>query len=216
MPSTRNTNVLHKPHKTLDNMIRALLYQAVMLSLLLGTTACQHDLKQPTDQPSSTEKPMWKKEFSQQLPLLGHRNWILVVDQAYPLQSAAGIEIIDTQQPLKPVLGELLRMISTAGHIKPIIYTDLELNYLNDSICPGSEAARNDLKEVLKEYPLHTLLHEEVFGKLDQASKLFQVIVLKTTSRIPYSSVFIELDCGYWTTEGEQALRAKMKADAKP
>lgn len=155
---------------------------------------------------------MWRKVFNQRLPLLGHRNWILVVDQAFPLQSAPGIEVIDTQQPLKPVLSELLRTLDSAGHVKPIIYTDLELNYLDETICPGVEATRADMNAVLKTYPIHTFLHEEVFAKLDQASKLFQVLVLKTTSRIPYSSVFIELDCGYWTTEAEQALRAKMES----
>ena len=36
----------------------------------------------------------WKKEFEEILPMLGHRNWILVVDKAYPMQSADGIETI--------------------------------------------------------------------------------------------------------------------------
>lgn len=156
---------------------------------------------------------MWRKEFNRLLPLLGHRNWILVVDQAYPLQSAPGIEVIDTQHPLKPVLGEVLRAVDSAGHVKPIVYTDLELNYLDEAICPGVEAVRADMNDVLKGYPIQTILHEAVFEKLDAASKLFNVVVLKTTSRTPYSSVFIELDCGYWNDAAEKALRANMKAD---
>ncbi len=194
-------------------MTRLFLIRTVcLLSLLMATTACQRRQHSSSDQTSTTEKIMWRKVFNQRLPLLGHRNWILVVDQAFPLQSAPGIEVIDTQQPLKPVLGELFRTLDSAGHIKPIIYTDLELNYLDETICPGVDATRADMNDVLKAYPIHTFLHEEVFAKLDQASKLFHVLVLKTTSRIPYSSVFIELDCGYWTSEAEQALRTKMKA----
>jgi hypothetical protein len=36
----------------------------------------------------------WKKDLSEQLPLLGHRNWVVVADSAYPLQTAPGIETI--------------------------------------------------------------------------------------------------------------------------
>lgn len=36
----------------------------------------------------------WKKELKTQLPLLGHRNWIVVADSAYPLQTAPGIKTV--------------------------------------------------------------------------------------------------------------------------
>lgn len=186
---------------------------AILLALWM-TTSCRTPSIPEQNLPSTTtENTMWKTEFNRLLPLLGHRNWILVVDQAYPLQSAPGISTLDTQEPLKTVLDEVLHELGAAKHIKPIVYTDLELKYMDETICPGVTAVRNDLNELLQSYCVQTLLHDDVFGKLDQASKLFNVVVLKTTSQTPYSSVFIELDCGYWTSEGEQALRAAMKAD---
>jgi hypothetical protein len=36
-------------------------------------------------------------------------------------------------------------------------------------------------------------------------------VVLKTEATIPYSSVFIQLDCGYWDANKEKKLREKMK-----
>jgi hypothetical protein len=45
---------------------------------------------------------------------------------------------------------------------------------------------------------------------IDHASKLFKVMVLKTNETIPYSSVFIELDCKYWSGENEILLRDKL------
>jgi hypothetical protein len=36
--------------------------------------------------------------------------------------------------------------------------------------------------------------------------------VLKTNMTLPYTSVFIELDCGYWSPEAEARLRAAMEA----
>jgi len=38
----------------------------------------------------------WKRLLARQLPELGHRNLIGVVDAAYPLQTSAGIETIVT------------------------------------------------------------------------------------------------------------------------
>jgi hypothetical protein len=58
------------------------------------------------------------------------------------------------------------------------------------------------------------LLHDSVFVKIDSASKLFSVVVLKTEETIAYSSVFIELDCKYWNSDQEKDLRKQMqKAD---
>jgi hypothetical protein len=54
-------------------------------------------------------------------------------------------------------------------------------------------------------------LHDTVFVKMDAAAKLFSITVLKTEEVIPYSSVFIELDCAYWGGDKEQALRKLMK-----
>ena len=41
----------------------------------------------------------WKARVAESMPLLGHRNWILVVDSAYPLQSSPGVETIETNSP---------------------------------------------------------------------------------------------------------------------
>ena len=104
---------------------------------------------------------MWKKEFEQLLPKLGHRNWILVVDKAFPLQSAPGIVTINTGEPMRPVLGELVRMLEKASHVKPVYYTDLELNSLSDDLCPGAEQARTEIFQALQDAQVNTILHEE-------------------------------------------------------
>jgi hypothetical protein len=51
------------------------------------------------------------------------------------------------------------------------------------------------------------LTHEEIIARLDRAGKLFRILILKSTLAIPYSSVFLELDCGYWSEEAEERLR---------
>jgi hypothetical protein len=51
------------------------------------------------------------------------------------------------------------------------------------------------------------LPHEEIIAKLDQTAQVFRVLVIKTELTIPYTSMFFELDCCYWTPEAEQRLR---------
>mgnify|MGYP003613154631 CR=1 FL=1 len=153
----------------------------------------------------------WTQEFDNLLPLLGHRNWILVVDKAYPYQSAPGITYIDTRTPLLDVLERVASSIRESTHVKPTYCTDQELLALSEDLVAGVESFKAELQKRLAGAETQTLPHESVFKKLDEASKLFNVLVLKTECTIPYSSVFIQLDCGYWTAEKEQALRAKMR-----
>ena len=47
------------------------------------------------------------------------------------------------------------------------------------------------------------------------SSKTFRVLIIKTTLTIPYTSVFLQLDCAYWSAAAESRLRAKMAAQGK-
>jgi len=159
---------------------------------------------------NSKDKPIWQTEFNQKLPLLGHRNWVLVVDKAFPLQSSAGMTVINTGEQLPVVLKEVIKSISTSTHVKSIVYTDSELSYITQDLSPGAVELKKEIFGALKGFEVNTILHEAVFAKLDEASKLFSVVVLKTESTIPYSSVFIQLDCAYWDANREKKLREKM------
>jgi D-ribose pyranose/furanose isomerase RbsD len=151
----------------------------------------------------------WENTLEERLPLLGHRNWILIVDKAFPLQNGEGIEVIYTGDSLLNVLNIVLEKLEQESHIKPIIYTDNELQYLTPELVPGINRFKKELFEVL---PVNQkqILHDTVFVEIKKASELFYVLVLKTDELIPYSSVFIELDCKYWSGENEKELRSKM------
>ena len=157
------------------------------------------------------ENTSWEALFDQRLPYLGHRNWILVVDKAYPAQSASGIEVINTGKPMREVLGKVIAALKNATHVSPIYYTDKELGFLTDELMPGVSAYRTSLEGMLKGTTQHAILHNDVFPKIDKASQLFKVLVLKTEETIAYSSVFIELDCAYWGPKNEAKLRELMK-----
>ena len=151
----------------------------------------------------------------QELPLLGHRNWIAVVDSAYPLQTSGGIETIETGADQVEIVQAVLEAIGKSRHVRPVIFTDAELKAVPESDAAGVTAYRESLSKVLErieggKVDAQALPHEQIISKLDEAGKTFHILVLKSTMTIPYTSVFIRLDCGYWTEEQEKRLRERM------
>ncbi len=158
----------------------------------------------------NTQPESWKGDFEKVLPLLGHRNWVLVVDKAFPLQNAAGMNLINTGEEIEEVLSYVLERMDSSTHVTPIIYTDKELEYI-PAFGEKETAIVERYHKLLSGVKVNSILHEEVFSKLDEASKLFSVVVLKTECTIPYTSVFMELDCRYWSGVKEEKLRALME-----
>lgn len=152
----------------------------------------------------------WQSRVMQNMTLMGHRNWILIVDSAYPLQSAPGVETIETNTSHLDVLRYVLGAINNSIHVRPDIYMDAELPYVPDADAPGASAYRDQIQHLLGDYKIESLPHERVIQQVDETSKEFHVLVLKTTMTIPYSSVFIRLDCKYWSDDAERRMRARM------
>ncbi|RME66914.1 MAG: hypothetical protein D6781_14245 [Verrucomicrobia bacterium] len=152
----------------------------------------------------------WLHTLSQRLPLLGHRNWIVIADAAYPLQTAPGIETIVADTDLTTALKAALGEIEAAPHVRPVVHLDAELDFVTDADAPGAEALRAALREALDGQQTVRLPHEEIIAKLDAAGRSFNILLIKTRETIPYTSVFIELDCGYWNARAESALRQAM------
>lgn len=152
----------------------------------------------------------WQSELDQQLPVLGHRNWILIVDKAFPAQNSEGIITINTGEKLLPVLKYTLKEIEQSTHVKPSIFMDKELNFITSTQVSDINRYRDSLRFVLTDSNVELIKHDSVFVKIDKASKLFRIIVLKTEEVIPYSSVFIQLDCKYWNEQNQQVLEHLM------
>jgi len=153
----------------------------------------------------------WRKELAKQLPAMGHRNWILVVDAAYPLQSKSGITTIVTNGNQQDVVKEVLEAIKNAPHISPEIFLDKEIDFVRERDADGIEAYRKQLDRILDDEKITKVLHEELIADIDEAAKVFNILVLKTNMTLPYTSVFFRLDCGYWNAKQEQRLRESMK-----
>jgi hypothetical protein len=155
----------------------------------------------------------WHAKMNRQMPLLGHRNWIVIADSAYPWQTSPGIETVYTHAGQIEVVKSVLNAVAKAPHVRPIVYTDAELKFVPEGNAPGISTYRDQLREVLGNADVQSLPHEQIIAKLDEAGKTFHVLLLKTDLTLPYTSVFLQLDCGYWTAEAEQQLRDTIKAE---
>ncbi len=175
----------------------------MLVSFVLLTASCSQ--KKPLE-----DLKTWKEVLEEDLHLLGHRNWILVVDKAFPEQSSAGMKYLYVEQDLLPTLDYVLEALDKSTHVKPIIYQDKELSYIKEDQVNGIEAFRSAAAKTLDGRAVNTLLHDEVFQMLDESSSLFRVLVIKTNCILPYTSVFLQLDCSYWGPENEKTLREQM------
>ena len=152
----------------------------------------------------------WKSRVAAAMPLLGHRNWILIVDSAYTLQSSPGVETIETNAGMFDVVDYVLKTVNSSVHVRPDIYMDGELPFVPDQDAPGASAYRAQIAKVLHGYTVESVLHDKIIANIGETGSQFHVLVLKTNLAIPYTSVFIRLDCKYWSADAEKRMRAKM------
>ena len=160
---------------------------------------------------NSKSSDCWTSTLHKQLGLMGHRNWILIADSAYPLQNKPGIKTVMAEGTQIDTIKKALAEIKNCNHIRPIFYCDKEMAFVSEQYAPGIDAYRASLKTVMENTPVNTLPHEQLIGRLDQAAEMYLVLVIKTKSILPYTSLFIELNCGYWSDEAEKDLRSRIK-----
>ena len=162
--------------------------------------------------PMNAANPIpWQTKVQQELPLLGHRNWIVIVDSAYPLQSSPGIETVETGTDQLTVVREVLQSIAHSRQVRPVVFMDAELPYITEQQARGVTQYRSEIKAVLGTLPVHSVPHEQLIHKMNQAGNTFHILILKTTLTVPYTSVFLRLDCKYWSDAAEQELRQQMR-----
>ena len=154
----------------------------------------------------------WEHELTARLPVFGHRNWIVVADAAYPEQSETGITTIKANVSQVAAVEKVLSLIEESHHVRANIYADLELDVVEELDAPGISEYRGQVSQLFQGLKVQRLLHERIIEKLDVAARLFSIFIIKTDMALPYTSVFFELDCGYWSADAEARVRSAMKS----
>ncbi len=181
----------------------AMLMMAVVCMMII---ACS-DVSNSKSQEKSNDMKDWKTTLEEKLPLLGHRNWIVVTDMAYPLQSHDDITTLYAQEDYATVVEQVSKMISEAPHVFAHVYLDKEQEKLSEELVQGWNAYQEQLGRALNLKEVQYIPHEELIRRLDEVSDLFEVVIIKTSLTIPYTTTFFELDCQYWDAEREAKIR---------
>ena len=181
------------------------IYSGLLCLCLVLASCCKQGDCQTSQTPSEMEN--WKTVLKEKLPLLGHRNWVVVTDMAYPLQTKPGITTLFAAEPFQDVVSCVNGLIAEAPHVFAHVYLDGEQQAMSEQLAPGWDAYREGLAHALNQKDVTFVPHEELIRRLDEVSQLYQVVIIKTNLTIPYSSAFFELDCAYWDADREKTIR---------
>jgi D-ribose pyranose/furanose isomerase RbsD len=157
----------------------------------------------------------WQTTLQQRLALYGHRNWIVVSDAAFPAYSETGIETIVVNQDLASVLHNVAKAITLSKHVRAAAFVDQELQFVPEQNYPGVTQLREQINREFSKNSLASVPHSEAISKIDEAGKTFRVLFIKTNTTIPYTTVFMRLDCGYMTDEIDAKIKNAMASRNK-
>lgn len=180
-----------------------------LILIVLLSISCKFQVK--TAEEEAGEVQDWKTEIANTVQRFGHRNWIVVADGAYPEQSNPAIKTIAVDANQLEVVTYVNELVAKASHVDANIFVDKEMAFVAVEDAPGIEQYRTELTRLLKGKNVKTQLHEAIISELDTSAKLFNVLIIKTDLAIPYTSVFFQLECGYWNATAEEKLRNAMK-----
>jgi len=186
---------------TTNARLRAIVW---VLVLLVSSTFSQGQV--------SGSSSDWKPLVQSRLPLYGHRNWIVVSDSAFPAYAAPGIETIVVNEGLPSVLTFVASAISSSHHVRATIFLDQELQFIDERDYPGVSQLRRQIAAPFSKDQVSSIPHTEVMSRIDEAGKTFRILFIKTSETIPYTSVYMRLDCGYMSDEVERKIRTAMAA----
>ena len=160
---------------------------------------------------SKVEPQPWVGNLRHELGSLGARNWVVIGEAAFPVQSRQGLKVIQIDADIPEVLEAVEDLIEEKHHVKPRVYVTAELENVPYDYAPGVRAHKKKLKESLHGRETVSLDNNMLMRLLSDTSKSYRVLVIKTRTALPYSTLFIELGSGYWDAESESVLRASME-----
>ena len=172
------------------------------LAVALGMAGCSSSRNDPP-------RP-WARVVKSELRALGYRNWIVLGDAAFPVHSRLGVRTILINDEIPAALEEVLEEFERVQNVTPRVYLARELAEVPNDRAPGIEEYRRILDKSLRGFPTREMEFRSLSLLLEDSANKFTVLVFKTTTALPYSAVFIELDSGYWDQESERDLRDRL------
>lgn len=159
-----------------------------------------------------TEKA-WLGAIDRQVGQLGYRNWIVIAEASFPAHSRPGVRQINAPVEVPEALDYVLQALEQTENVRPHLYLTRELRSVENDFAPGIDALRERLKDALHGHEATELDQQSLLTLLEDAGRSFDVLVIRTQTALPYSSVFVELRPGYWDENSESRLRDRIEQE---
>ena len=153
----------------------------------------------------------WRGALAAQTAQLGYRNWIVVAEASFPAHSRSGVRQINANEEIPAVVDEVLRTLEQTEHVTPRIYLAREMRVVENDYAPGIDEFRKQLQGAMHAHETTELEQQSLMTLMEDTTKSFEVLVIRTTTALPYTSVFMELQPGYWNGESESRLREQLE-----
>ncbi len=159
---------------------------------------------------SFQQQNSWQAAVENQASQLGYRNWIVIAEASFPAHSRPGLRLITADVEVPEALDHVLHVLERTENVRPQLYTTRELRSLENDFAPGIDELRDKLKSAMHGHEATELDQSSLLTLLQDANRSFDALVIRTRTALPYSSVFIELQPGYWDVDSETRLRDKI------
>lgn len=155
----------------------------------------------------------WRGAVDRQAAQLGYRNWIVIAESSFPAQSRPGMRQVMAPVDVPEALDYVLRALEQTEDVRPQVYLTRELRSVENDFAPGIDQLRKRIQSSLHGHETTELDQQSLLTLLEDANRSYDVLVIRTLSALPYSSVFLELQPGYWDAESESRLRERIERE---
>jgi L-fucose mutarotase/ribose pyranase (RbsD/FucU family) len=155
----------------------------------------------------------WRAAVDSQAGQLGYRNWIVIAEASFPAHSRSGVRQVSAPVEVPEALDYVLQALEQTENVRPQVYLTRELRSVENDFAPGIDELRKRLQASLHGHEATELDQQSLLTLLEDANRSFDVLVIRTQTALPYSSVFLELKPGYWDAESEARLRERIERE---
>lgn len=155
----------------------------------------------------------WHAAVDHQVGQLGYRNWVVIAEASFPAHSRSGVRQVNSSADIPDTLDYVLKALERTENVRPQIYLTRELRSVENDFAPGIDELRKKVEASLHGHEATELDQQTLLTLIEDANRSFDVLVIRTPTALPYSSVFLELQPGYWDVDSETRLRDRIERE---
>ena len=144
---------------------------------------------------------------------LGYRNWIVIAEASFPAHNRPGVRQVSAPVEIPEALDYVLHALEQTENVRPQVYLTREVRAVENDFAPGIDEFRKRIQSALHGHEATELDQQSLLTLLEDANRSFDVLVIRTQSALPYTSVFLELQPGYWDEASETRLRERIERE---